>query len=90
MNTDALTPNQAARAFQRIWEPIDLSLGEAATYDAGFDGGEWSGPAHATIREKQLDACLARVAPLMGYDPDDLFRAWERWGYESEFRRMTK
>ena len=52
----------AVRAFRKVWEPIAAEHELAAEMDAGFDAGEWSGPAHANLECAAYEACLHRVA----------------------------
>lgn len=52
----------AVRAYRRAAGPIIQASGEAEEADAGFDGGEWSGPAHATMLEERLVELERRVA----------------------------
>jgi len=52
----------AVRAFTRAWAPIAESHAEGAQADAGFDAGEFSGPAHATLEHDAYWAALERVA----------------------------
>lgn len=44
-------------------EAIEIMNSHAlgAEMDAGFDGGEWSGPAHADMEEEALQALAARA-----------------------------
>jgi hypothetical protein len=41
---------------------------EAADADAGFDAGEWSGPAHSERAEREVD----ELAESYGYTADEL------------------
>lgn len=69
----------AVRAFERIWEPIASALDEAERADAGFDGGEWSGPAHANIYDREYRRILALVAGRFGMDEDGLDLALQHY-----------
>jgi hypothetical protein len=55
----------AVRALARVLEPYD----QAEAYDRHWDGGEWSGPAHARLR---LEA-IGRVAQRFGMTADQLW-----------------
>src|SRR5690242_6432172 len=44
--------NAAVRAFRRAWAPQAEAQAQAEVADAGFDAGEWSGPAHARLADK--------------------------------------
>ena len=46
---------QVADQVQQIIE----AHAEGAEADAGFDGGEWSGPAHARAEEEEISGFLA-------------------------------
>lgn len=58
----------AVRAFRRVWGPKSEALGEAEAADAGFDAGEFSGPAHANIQLDEYNAALERVARRFGIE----------------------
>jgi hypothetical protein len=62
----------AVRAFRRIMVPISDSHDEAARWDAGFDGGEFSGPAHDRMLEEEYQRVLEIVAGRFGIEPADL------------------
>lgn len=67
MECGALKQKMAVRAFRRVWEPIGESMAEAEAADAGFDGGEWSGPAHSCMQQEEYHKLLARVGARFGY-----------------------
>lgn len=52
----------AVRALARVWRPIGEQLAMAEAADAGFDGGEFSGPMHARYEEKVYHETAADVA----------------------------
>lgn len=56
----------AASAVARIYRSHE----EAAGYDAGFDAGEFSGPAHARAERAEIVAALA----ALGYTPEEYDR----------------
>lgn len=66
------TVKRAARAFIRVWNPMAEQLAYAADADAGFDGGEWSAPAHGALREYEFEKCIARVAERFGVTAESL------------------
>ena len=56
-------PNDVlSRAASEIWK-LSRDHDEAAEFDAGFDAGEWSGPAHADAEEREQEA----IAHKYGY-----------------------
>lgn len=69
------TLNHAVRAYVRLQTTIMAELDYAARADAGFDGGEWSGPAHDFIAERTLQALMERVAVRFGVTAEQLERA---------------
>lgn len=70
----------AIRAFRRVWYPLAEDHMLAAHYDKGFDGGEFSGPAHATAEDKDRQRVLAMVAGRFGLTPDQLYEMIEDQG----------
>jgi hypothetical protein len=78
---------QAIRALRRIYSgPTAQAMAEAADCDAHFDGGEWSGPAHAEMMDDWLQEKLRHVAAAYGLDTATLGRALDRACYEQEGR----
>lgn len=66
---------------------IQHSHAEAAFYDAGFDGGEFSGPAHASMEERQIRAALAEHGwTVAEYERELASRTSDRWVF---FHGMT-
>jgi hypothetical protein len=59
MTTDNTYYEQVKAAMDEC-DTIDLSHAEAAEADAGFDGGEFSGPASDRMRVAALEACAQR------------------------------
>lgn len=41
-------------------ERIMAAHEEAAGFDAGFDGGEFSGPAHSRMEQREIDECCKK------------------------------
>ena len=79
---------RAVDCFNRSWAPVAEKLAEAQECDAHFDGGEWSGPAHDSIWQKQHDQMLDTVAEAFGMTPDDLSAAiWSQSMAEEDQRR---
>jgi hypothetical protein len=62
----------AVRALRKAWHPHSVSHRTGAEADAGFDAGEWSGPAHARMEEDHYDAVLASVAARFDLTPCQL------------------
>lgn len=62
----------AVRAFRKVFAPIEFSLAVGREADAGFDAGEWSGPAHSRIEEQEHAECVARVAARFGMTAEEL------------------
>jgi hypothetical protein len=62
----------AVRALRRVMQPINAAQTEAAALDAGFDAGEWSGPAHARLLDELEREATARVAARFGLTPQKL------------------
>jgi hypothetical protein len=56
-----MTLSQLASALMRAAEASHV----AADHDAGFDGGEFSRPAHATM----LESVIAQLCATEGYTP---------------------
>lgn len=65
----------AVRAFHRLMRLITAQHEEASRLDAGFDGGEFSGPAHARMYEDDEDRIAALVAKRFGFEYDELNEA---------------
>jgi hypothetical protein len=67
-----MTPIQALRIFNKVWEKT-VALNEVACEcDAKFDAGEWSGPAHARAEEEAFEKTLAMVAQVTGVSVEDI------------------
>lgn len=75
---------RAVRAFNRVWKPISKNLVYAECCDAGFDGGEFSGPAHRRLFEAQYECVLTKVAIRFGMVAQDLERDVEQ-AHHNEF-----
>lgn len=58
---------RAVRAFDRIIGPKFHSLFLAEEADAGFDGGEFSGPAHGEDVDSVINEVAQTVATCFGY-----------------------
>lgn len=65
----------AIRAFGRIWFWISRELDRGAEADAGFDGGEFSGPINAKYQEEEYARQIAKVAARFGLDAEHLDNA---------------
>jgi len=66
---------RAVRAFARVWGPKSESFAIGAAADAGFDGGEWSGPANSCAEQAEYQATVAMVASRFGVTADQLEEA---------------
>lgn len=82
------TTLQAVRAFARVWAPLGAALDEAARADRGFDGGEWSGPAHADAWMSSYEAALHRVAARYGLTALALGNAVQAHHHDEHCRHM--
>lgn len=58
----------AVRAYHKLIKPIAEQSAFAAQADAGFDGGEFSGPWHDKRFETECQALQDRVADRFGID----------------------
>ena len=58
------------RAYRRVMAPLVESMQYAEHMDAGFDGGEWSGPAHAQQMERTEFEVAGRVLGKFGLSAD--------------------
>jgi hypothetical protein len=79
---------QAVRAFARIIEPINASHDECIEADAGFDAGEFSGPAHDRMLMEEYERVAAVVAPRFGLDADLLLHAYGWWASDQSDRAV--
>jgi hypothetical protein len=76
---------QAIRALRRIYEgPTAQAMAEGAACDAHFDGGEWSGPAHAEMQDDWMREQERMVAAAYGLDTAVLGRAFDTACYMQE------
>lgn len=65
----------AIRAAHRVLRPILESCEQGRAADAGFDGGEFSGPAHDRLEMDERTEALQRVGARFGLTADDLEHA---------------
>lgn len=72
----------AIRAFIRVWNPIADELEEGARIDAGFDGGEFSGPANARYASYEHEKVCRQIAERFGMTGDEL--SLQVWVYDNE------
>lgn len=70
-----VTRKQAVRIFNRVWAPIQRAHDNGRQADAGFDSGEFSGPAHDEMEAIELTECCDRVAAQLGMTSDELWEA---------------
>lgn len=68
-----LTPMQAYRAINRALLPLHTAHANALQYDAGFDAGEFSGPAIDCHFDTLFAAAEARVLAQVGYTAHDMY-----------------
>jgi len=81
--------NKAAiKAVLRLWSQIAPSLELAEEADSHFDGGEFSGPAHARIQKNQYERIIDQVATRFDMRPDDLEYEVEAFRWEESRRWM--
>jgi hypothetical protein len=85
MNRHHLT---AAKTALRVWAPKAVQLDLIERADAGFDGGEWSGPWHAERQREAYERTLAEVAPRFGLTAPQLEYAIEVYEHEQEEMEM--
>lgn len=56
-----MSKTRAIRTFHRWMARVGPSMDLAETLDAGFDGGEFSGPAHDASNDARIEAMLTRL-----------------------------
>lgn len=61
-----MTAIQALRIFNRLWARYAPLAAMAQEADAGFDGGEWSGPLHGEAQDAEFERLLQLVAERTG------------------------
>ncbi len=66
--------NRLTRCVNALLKYLELSE-ESERYDASFDGGEWSGPAHAELRRKH---CLMIIREHNFRNPGHFISTLER------------
>lgn len=66
------TPIQALRAYTKIMKPLWIRHEEGSQADAGFDGGEFSGPWHDNRISQIEQAAIDYVADRMGVTVEDI------------------
>jgi hypothetical protein len=79
----------ALRAFTHIYAPIAERQWIGAQADAGFDGGEWSGPAHSRILERIEQRIARDVAARFDMTGQELLRQWNIYTYYEADRWMA-
>lgn len=67
----------AVKAFERLQNSIVTAHGVAEYFDSMFDSGEFSGPAHSSAMEREIDAICAHVATRFAIHPDNLYNDWQ-------------
>jgi hypothetical protein len=78
----------AIRAVGRIAGPKIIASEIGTFHDAGFDGGEFSGPAHSRYEEEVFMDAVRLVASRFGMTPDGLINAIHLAAQEEEYRRV--
>lgn len=72
----------AVRAAKRlIGEYMKVAV-QGEDCDSHFDGGEWSGPAHARLQQEEEERILEQVAKRFSIQPSELAKAYDedmRW-----------
>jgi hypothetical protein len=68
---------QAVRALRRALVPTIEEYTTGAEADAGFDAGEWSGPASDRALEQEIETIAARIAPAFGLSGEELLQAFD-------------
>jgi hypothetical protein len=81
-----MSPIQAIRAFNKVWGPKADALAVAAQADAGFDGGEFSGPAYGYITVRVFEETLAAVAERFGLTAAELDNAIQQYERDQQQR----
>jgi hypothetical protein len=79
---------QAVRAFNRVWGPISDQLEMGAQADAGFDAGEWSGPANSELLGQEFFRCLDMVAARFEITGAQLHEALEMASQDNFYRTL--
>lgn len=82
-----MNATQAARVFNRVYAPIAERRSLAEDADAGFDAGEWSGPAHARDADREYVRTLRSVARRVNVRPKAIHNELMRQANESTFSR---
>ncbi len=71
------TLKPAVRAAKRLIDDYmkEAAVGEEA--NAGFDAGEWSGPAHADLQMQEEERLMCVVANKFSVPVDELIKAYD-------------
>ena len=88
---------QAGRSFERLWAPRAASYEMAYHYDAGFDAGEFSGPAFFLFVVCVFLVMVERVAARYGllaaqleaHVSDKPNKEFDRW-FDAHHQRSAK
>lgn len=67
-----MTKQQAVRAFRKWTEKVEADRSLARSIDAGFDGGEFSGPAHDQMQSDDD----TRILQQLGITMDDVYGSY--------------
>lgn len=76
----------AVHAFDTLWNRLLREHAECAYHDAGFDGGEFSGPFHDRAVEEASTDLLQAVAHRFAMEPDRLYNEHRQWCEETAHR----
>lgn len=78
----------AIRAAIQLQSAVCAAHDFGATMDAGFDAGEWSGPAHADACQRECEQVIAMVAERFDIESWRLGEWVMIWEYEEADRWM--
>lgn len=74
----------ACRALSRLLAIKYRPLEQAEAADAGFDGGEWSGPAYSRVYQEIELQTIDEVAQRFSMDMEDLAEDWDNYQWMEE------
>ena len=80
------TQSLLSELYSATMDNLHADSAEAEYYDAKFDGGEFSGPAHADMLEKcttEIDAHFTALGAMFGISLADISDAWQRAQYDA-------
>lgn len=83
----------AIRAAIRLQSAVCAAHDEAARWDAGFDGGEFSGPAHADACQRECEQVVDLVASRFDIESwrlEEMLFIWEHVECDRWMNAMTR